>query len=45
MLPGGGHTSHLEQPWLFDNFMIDFLKRHDLFPQSPGPAQAVLDTA
>jgi pimeloyl-ACP methyl ester carboxylesterase len=34
MLPGGGHTSHLEQPWLFDKFMIDFLKRHDLFPPS-----------
>jgi pimeloyl-ACP methyl ester carboxylesterase len=32
VLPGGGHTSQVEQPWLFDHHMIEFLKRHDLFP-------------
>jgi pimeloyl-ACP methyl ester carboxylesterase len=31
-LPGAGHACHMEQPWLFDRFMIDFLKRHGLFP-------------
>jgi pimeloyl-ACP methyl ester carboxylesterase len=34
VLPGGGHVSHLEQPWLFDKFMIDFLAKHGLFPSS-----------
>jgi pimeloyl-ACP methyl ester carboxylesterase len=34
VLPGAGHTSHLEQPWLFDEHIIDFLKRHSLFPRS-----------
>jgi pimeloyl-ACP methyl ester carboxylesterase len=38
VLPGGGHTSHLEQPWLFDRFMIEFLTRHGLFPSSSKPA-------
>jgi len=31
-LPGAGHACHMEQPWLFDRFMIEFLKRHGLFP-------------
>jgi pimeloyl-ACP methyl ester carboxylesterase len=39
VLPGGGHTSHLEQPWMFDSFMIDFLKQHDLLPQQAASAQ------
>jgi pimeloyl-ACP methyl ester carboxylesterase len=30
VLPGGGHTSHLEQPWLFDRFMIEFLTKRRL---------------
>jgi 3-oxoadipate enol-lactonase len=32
ILHGAGHACHIEQPWLFDSYMIDFLKRHDLFP-------------
>jgi pimeloyl-ACP methyl ester carboxylesterase len=32
VLPGGGHASHLEQPWLFDTYVIDFLRRHNLMP-------------
>ena len=32
ILPGAGHACQLEQPWLFDRFMIDFLTRHGLFP-------------
>jgi pimeloyl-ACP methyl ester carboxylesterase len=31
-LPGAGHACQIEQPWLFDRFMIDFLTRHGLFP-------------
>jgi len=31
-LPGAGHACQLEQPWLFDRFMIEFLTRHGLFP-------------
>ena len=36
VLPGGGHTAHLEQPWLFDTYMIEFLKRHNLVPGAPA---------
>lgn len=32
ILPGAGHACHMEQPWLFDRFMIEFLDRHGLFP-------------
>jgi pimeloyl-ACP methyl ester carboxylesterase len=32
VLPGAGHACQMEQPWLFDRFVLDFLKRHDLFP-------------
>ena len=35
VLPGAGHACQIEQPWLFDRFMIEFLARHGLFP---GPA-------
>ena len=34
-LPGAGHACQLEQPWLFDRYLIEFLDRHGLFP---GPA-------
>jgi pimeloyl-ACP methyl ester carboxylesterase len=40
VLFGGGHTAHLEQPWLFDRYMIEFLTKHDLFPQSPKSVPA-----
>ena len=31
-LHGAGHACQLEQPWLFDQYMIEFLKKHELFP-------------
>jgi Predicted hydrolases or acyltransferases (alpha/beta hydrolase superfamily) len=31
-LPGAGHACQLEQPWLFDRFMIEFLSKNGLFP-------------
>ena len=31
-LPGAGHACYMEQPWLFDRFMIEFLKANGLFP-------------
>ncbi len=31
-LPGAGHACQLEQPWLFDRFMMDFLSSHGLSP-------------
>lgn len=34
VLPGAGHACYLEQPWLFDRFMIEFLKKNGLFPAS-----------
>jgi pimeloyl-ACP methyl ester carboxylesterase len=40
VLPGGGHVSHLEQPWLFDTYIIEFLKRHNLMP-TPAASQGV----
>ena len=32
VLPGAGHACQVEQPWLFDQFMIEFLDQHRLFP-------------
>jgi len=32
ILYGAGHACHIEQPWLFDRYMLEFLKKHDLFP-------------
>jgi pimeloyl-ACP methyl ester carboxylesterase len=32
ILHGAGHACQIEQPWLFDRFMIEFLKKHQLFP-------------
>ena len=38
VLPGAGHACHIEQPWLFNRFMIEFLAKHGLFPGRPKPA-------
>jgi pimeloyl-ACP methyl ester carboxylesterase len=38
VLPGAGHACQLEQPWLFDRFMIEFLASHGLFPPAVTPA-------
>lgn len=32
VLPGAGHACQIEQPWLFDRFMIEFLNKNKLFP-------------
>ena len=32
ILYGAGHACQIEQPWLFDQFLIEFLKAHDLHP-------------
>ncbi len=37
-LPGAGHACQIEQPWLFDRFIIEFLSRHGLFPADSEPA-------
>jgi len=39
-LPGAGHACQIEQPWLFDRFMIEFLVKHGLFPAASRPASA-----
>ncbi|MBI2181129.1 MAG: alpha/beta hydrolase [Deltaproteobacteria bacterium] len=37
VLPGAGHACQIEQPWLFDRFMIEFLTKHGLFPGASKP--------
>jgi len=37
VLAGAGHACQIEQPWLFDRFMIEFLQKNDLFPNGPKP--------
>ena len=32
IIHGAGHACQLEQPWLFDQYVVEFLKRHGLFP-------------
>jgi len=32
VLPGAGHACQVEQPWLFDRFMIEFPTKHGLTP-------------
>ena len=31
---GAGHACQLEQPWLFDQYLVEFLKRRGLFPDA-----------
>jgi len=38
VLPGAGDACQMEQPWLFDRFMIEFLTKHGLFPATSKPA-------
>ena len=35
ILPGAGHACQMEQPWLFDRLMVEFLDRHNLLPPTP----------
>jgi hypothetical protein len=32
VLPGAGHARRIEQPWLSNRLMIEFLTGHGLFP-------------
>ena len=41
VLPGAGHACMLEQPWLFDKFMLDFLDRHGVLPATVKPLAAL----
>lgn len=34
ILHGAGHACQIEQPWLFNRLMIDFLRKHRLFPDA-----------
>ena len=34
ILYGAGHACQIEQPWLFDRYMLEFLKKHGLFPSA-----------
>ena len=38
VLPGAGHACNMEQPWLFDRFMREFLESHNLFPRGKASA-------
>jgi pimeloyl-ACP methyl ester carboxylesterase len=38
IIHGAGHACQLEQPWLFDQHMLAFLKKHKLFPGIPAKA-------
>jgi 3-oxoadipate enol-lactonase len=40
VLAGAGHACQLEQPWLFDKFMIEFLDKNGLFPGRGRPLSA-----
>ena len=40
VLPDAGHACQMEQPWLFDRLMIEFLNQHGLFPPTPKPGYA-----
>ena len=40
VLYGAGHACQIEQPWLFNKFMLQFLMRHALFPEGPKPVFA-----
>jgi len=36
ILQGAGHACQIEQPWLFNRHMIEFLDHHGLFPKARG---------
>jgi len=41
VLPGAGHACQIEQPWLFNRLMLEFLARHGLFPGERSGASEV----
>lgn len=42
VLPGAGHACQIEQPWLFNRFMIEFLDKHRLFPGNGKSAKSIV---
>ncbi len=42
VLPGAGHACQVEQPWLFNRFMLEFFTKHGLMPKGPKPQLALL---
>ena len=40
VLPGAGHACQIEQPWLFDKYMLEFLDKNGLFPGMQKPLAA-----
>jgi hypothetical protein len=34
-----GHACQIEQPWLFDRFLNEFLTKHGLFPAASKTAR------
>jgi pimeloyl-ACP methyl ester carboxylesterase len=42
VLPGAGHACYMEQPWLFDRFMVEFLSKNGLFPGTAVPLAEAL---
>jgi len=41
-LPGAGHACQIEQPWLFNRFMIEFLTKHGLFPGASKAGKTII---
>jgi pimeloyl-ACP methyl ester carboxylesterase len=41
VLPGAGHACQIEQPWLFNRFMLEFLEKHKLMPAGPKPMRSL----
>ena len=37
VLGGAGHACQIEQPGLFNRWMLEFLGKHGLMPASPKP--------
>lgn len=35
VIPGAGHACQIEQPWLFDRYLLEFLQRHGLHAGKP----------
>jgi len=42
VLPGAGHACQMEQPWLFDRFLIEFLTKRGLFPATSKQTKKIV---
>jgi hypothetical protein len=42
VLPGAGHACQIEQPWLFDRFLIEFLTKRGLFPAASKQLRGII---